>query len=85
MSDQFVSLIRTWVPIVVGSLISWLASLGLDVGAQANTGLTIFLTALVIAVYYALVRALEKKWPVVGRFLLGSSRVPEYTPPQASS
>ena len=85
MSDQFVSLIRTLVPIVVGSLISWLASLGLDVGAQANTGLTIFLTALVNAVYYALVRALEKKWPVVGRFLLGSSRVPEYTPPQASS
>lgn len=83
MNDQVASLIRTWVPIAVGALISWLASLGLNVGEQANTGLTIFLTGLLTAVYYLLARLLERRWPVIGRILLGSSRQPEYTEPQA--
>lgn len=83
MSDYAVSLIRTYAPVVAGAIISWLASVGLNVGAEANVGLTIFLTALTTGVYYLLARVLEAHWPVIGRVLLGSSRKPEYTDPQA--
>jgi len=81
MNDYAVSLIRTYAPIVAGAIISWLISLGLDVGAEANVGLTVFLTAVATGLYYLLARLLEARWPVMGRFLLGSSRKPEYTPP----
>lgn len=80
MSDYLVSLVRTWVPTVVGAVISWLATLGLELGAEAEVGLVTFLTALCIAVYYALVRALETRWPALGR-LLGAKRAPVYEAP----
>lgn len=82
-SDTIVSYIRTGAAILAGVIISWLVSLGLEVGETANTGLTMALTGVAIAVYYMIARALEKRWPIVGRWLLGSSRQPEYTPPQA--
>lgn len=78
-STWFVSVLRTAVPAGVGVVIAWLASLGLDAGAQANTGLTIGLTGLTIAGYYALVRAIEPKLPPWLRVLLiGANRQPEY-------
>lgn len=83
MNDQAVSFIRTYAPIVAGAFLSWLASIGLDLGAEANVGLTVFLTAVLTALYYLLARLLEQRWPVLGRWLLGSSRQPEYTEPQA--
>jgi hypothetical protein len=83
LSDTAVSLIRTYVPIVVGAFISWLVSIGVDLGAEANVALVTFMTAALTGAYYAIARALEKRWPILGRFLLGSSRVPEYTEPQA--
>lgn len=69
MNDYFISLIRTWVPLGVGAVLSWLASLGLELGAEAEVGLVAFGTALVTGVYYALVRALEQRWPSFGRLL----------------
>lgn len=82
MQDYLLSLIRTWVPIVVGAFIAWLASLGVDAGATANTGLVIGLTGLLIAAYYALVRAIEPKLPAFLRVLLiGAPRAPVYAAP----
>lgn len=78
LRDYFLSLVRTWVPVGAGAVLSWLASLGLDLGAEAEVGLVVFLTAAVTALYYALARALESRWPAVGRLMLGSSRVPVY-------
>jgi len=60
-----------------------LVSIGIDLGAEANVALVTFMTAALTGAYYALARVLEKRWPILGRFLLGSSRVPEYTEPQA--
>jgi hypothetical protein len=70
--------IRTYVPVGVGALITWLLSLGIDVGAQAQVGLITFGTALVTAGYFSAASAAQRKWPFVGRYLLGSSKAPVY-------
>lgn len=81
MSDLVVSFIRTYVPIVVGSLISWLATRGLEIDPQTGNGLVVFLTGLLIAAYYGIVRLIERKFPQAG-VLLGSTKKPEYTEPK---
>lgn len=81
MNDYVLSLIRTWVPIAVGAVLSWLAARGFNLDEEATYGLTAFLTGLGGAVYYALARALESRWPALGRLLLGSSKAPAYVPP----
>jgi hypothetical protein len=80
------SLIRTWVPIIVGALISWLTNLGLHVNDELRGGMTILLTALFIGVYYTVVRVLERQFPALG-MLLGTARQPLYTvqPPTVES
>lgn len=77
MNSFAVSLIRTNVPVLVGALISWLITLGVDVPEGSEEGLIVGLTALLIAVYYTTVRFLEKRWPAFG-FLLGTRQEPTY-------
>jgi uncharacterized membrane protein len=74
MSNTFVSFIRTYVPVAVGALISWLVAHDIVLDEEAQTGLTIGLTGLVIALYYLVARLLERKWPIFG-FLLGTVKV----------
>jgi hypothetical protein len=82
VQDYFLSLIRTVVPVGVGAFVAWLASLGVDAGATANTGLVIGVTGVVIGAYYGLVRAIEPKLPAFLRVLLiGAARAPEYAAP----
>ena len=77
MTNLVASLIRTWVPYGVGAVLAWLASLGLNFGAEAEVGLIALLTALLGAAYYAIVRPLEARWPVFG-WLLGLPTQPAY-------
>jgi hypothetical protein len=70
------SIIRTYVPIGVGALVSWFLTIGLDIDADGQAGLIVFLTGLSQAVYYAAVRALETRWPGVG-VLLGAAKTPD--------
>lgn len=79
MSDFIVSLIRTWVPIVIGGLVSWLVALGVDVPDAQAVQLAAVTTGLVIGVYYTAARALERRFPAFG-LLLGTRRAPSYTP-----
>ena len=73
------SLIRTYTPIVVGSLISWLITLGVELDPSTEAGLTVSLTAILIGAYYTLIRMLEKRWPGLSVFL-GSTKMPaEYS------
>lgn len=81
LQDYFTAQVRTYVPVGVGALITWLLSLGIDVGAQAQVGLVAFGTAFVTGLYYTAATALQKKWPTTGRFLLGSSKAPTYHVP----
>ncbi|CAM3433971.1 hypothetical protein [Stackebrandtia soli] len=80
MSDYLVSLIRTWVPVAVGSVAAWLTAHGVDLNTATTTALTTGGTAVAAAVYYAAARALERRWPAAG-YLLGTKRPPTYTPP----
>lgn len=83
MSDAVTGLIRTWVPVGVGAFVAWLLAHNITIDPDAQKGLTVAATAVVIAVYYALVRLLESRWPWFG-VLLGSTRQPTYAPlPQA--
>lgn len=78
MNSFVTSFIRTYVPIAVGALVSYLLTLGISLDADAQSGLVIFLTGLTQAVYYLIARLLEKKFPQVGALLLGSSKTPVY-------
>lgn len=77
MSDLAVSFIRTAVPYIVGALVSWLATKGVELDEAASAGLSTFLTALFGSVYYLVFRFLEQKYPELGRFL-GVARKPKY-------
>lgn len=80
MTNFFTSLIRTYVPIIVGALVAWLATLGLAIDADAAAGLIIFLTCALQGLYYLVVRLLERKFPQIG-VLLGSAQKPVYVEP----
>ena len=80
MTNFVTSLIRTYVPIIAGALISWLATAGLAIEADAQAGLIVFLTAVLQGGYYLAARLLERKFPQFG-LLLGSAQKPVYTEP----
>ena len=86
MTDYGRSLIRTFVPLMVGSLVAWLASRGVKV--DESTVLPA-IDVVVTAVYYGIVRWAETRWPKAG-WLLGAPGAPSYattapsvTPPPA--
>lgn len=78
VSNVVPSLIRTYVPIAVGALLSWLVTAGIiptPLGPDAEAGLVTALTALGIGLYYTVVRLLERKVPQA-TLLLGSTKQP---------
>jgi hypothetical protein len=77
LNDFVTSLIRTWVPIIVGSIIGWLAARGINIDAQAVAGLAAFLAAVFSGLYYLVIRLIERRYPGAGA-LLGSAKRPEY-------
>lgn len=81
MNDTIVSLIRTWVPVAVGAAVAF-AFRKLGWVTPDTTELATAFTALVIALYYAVARWLEKQVSWLG-FLLGVPKEPAYqgTPP----
>lgn len=79
VNDTARSLIRTVVPMAIGAVVAYLATLGIDLDADTQTGLIIALTGVLQAVYYAVARAIEPHLPDwVTRVLLGSATAPEY-------
>ncbi len=79
LSDYLVGQIRTYVPSGVGALISWLALRGVEVDTDTQLLLVTGGTAVATAGYYTAASATQRKWPIVGRYLLGSSKAPTYT------
>lgn len=77
MNDLITSYLRTAVPVIVGAVVGFLATKGIDVDDNAVAGLTAFLSGLSTAVYYGLVRLVETKYPKAG-WLLGTPKKPEY-------
>lgn len=77
MNDFITRQIRTYVPMAVGALVAWVATLGLNLDAETQTGLVVALTGFIQALYYLVVTSLAKKFPKI-EILLGSSKTPEY-------
>jgi hypothetical protein len=82
--SDVVSVIRTAIPTAWGAVIVWLVGLSLlpaELVAQAE-GFAVVLTAVAIALFYALVRWQEcQPWSPLwlSRLLLGSAKAPSYT------
>ena len=73
-----ISYIRTWVPIAIGSFLSWLAlHYDVVVDEDASQSLAVGVTALASALYYGVARLLEKVNPIFGYFL-GVPKQPVY-------
>lgn len=69
-SDLSTSIIRTYIPLLVGWIVAQLSSASIEIDP-------VTVTTVVTAVYYAIVRALEAKFPKVG-WLLGKASPPTY-------
>lgn len=81
LSNQIISLIRYYVPVGVGLLLTWLAStLHVVVSPSSQAGLVALCVAVLSSVYYTAVRLLEKRWPDLG-VLLGVASQPFYPKP----
>lgn len=79
MTNVFVSIIRTVIPVIVGSVLTWLAAKGIDVDPEQVNA---WLIPIGISVYYTVVRFLEDKFPALG-WLLGLPKQPGYSPADA--
>lgn len=72
------SLVRTYVPWIVGAIIGWLISLGVPLDPEVETSLTAVIMLAASIIYYALARLAETYVsPKLGR-LLGSAKAPTY-------
>lgn len=84
VSDVVVSYIRTYVPILWGTLMAFLVGKGIDVPALSDPLLvTGILIPACIAGWYALGRLAERKLPRLGKLMLGSRKQPSYAPQNA--
>lgn len=76
MKDYIFSLIRTWTPIAAGQVAAWLALINIQLDGDSKLALSSFLGGVLSAVYYAVVRLIEQKWPGAG-VLLGVAKSPD--------
>lgn len=84
MSSYILSLIRTYVPILVTLVVGWLLSLGITVDDSTQLALVGGLSGLIGALYYAAVRWLEQRYPSVGA-LIGAIHQPVYVDPKKTA
>ncbi|MCD0446445.1 hypothetical protein LO763_22780 [Glycomyces sp. A-F 0318] len=78
LSNTIVSLIRTYVPLGVGITVTWAATeYGIILDQDTSTALAVGATGAVAAIYAAIVRGLEARWPKLG-VLLGMIGAPVY-------
>ena len=80
MSDFVIAQIRTYVPMLVGLIVSWLLVQGILDEETSKTliiNMTALFTSLFSGLYYFIVRLLAEKWPAFG-ILLGVNKAPVY-------
>lgn len=78
MTNYVSSVIRTWVPIIIGTAVAWLsAHAGFVLDESSQAGLIAATTGSAIGIYYAVVRWAEQKFPQIG-WLLGLAKPPTY-------
>lgn len=78
MRELWDSIVRTFIPIIVGAVLGWFASAGIVVDAAFEPSLIAVLTAAGAAVWYLAARLLEKYVSPKFGWLLGSPKQPVY-------
>ena len=79
INAQIISIIRTVVPIIVGQLMTWLATKGvLDASGEVSALLITLFTIVFTTAYYALARWLETYISTKFGWLLGVPKPPQY-------
>lgn len=75
---MMVSLIRTIVPVLVASGLTWLSvRSGLVLDEDTSAQVVVAVTGAAVTLYYGIVRLLEQRYPWFG-VLLGSRKQPTY-------
>lgn len=77
MSDYVTSLIRTYVPVVVGAVLTWLVTRGVAIDDVTSGAIIVALQGLLTGLYYTIARQLEARFPQFG-WLLGVPKTPSY-------
>ena len=85
MKDLFDSVVRTFVPWIVGAVIGWFVSRGIELDPSVETGLTMALTGGASALYYVVARFLETRVSPRFGWLLGMDKTPTYTGKHAAN
>lgn len=84
MTDRLVSLLRTAIPALWGTVVAWLVSTGIlapHAAAGVQAELTAATTPIAIGVVYLLARLVEPHLPPwLTRIILGSNTQPTYRP-----
>lgn len=75
------SVIRTVTPMLVGFVVTLLASFNIEGDAEFKANLFATMQLIVSGLYYVIVRWIESKYPKFG-ILLGVAKAPEYTEDQ---
>lgn len=78
MTDLAVSIIRTIVPLIVGTVVTMLASRGINLDDGTKSALQDAMVGVFTALYYAVVRFLEVKFSSKFGWLLGYAKTPTY-------
>lgn len=77
MTTPVPAVIRTLVPVIVGAIISFSATRGIQFDGTFREALSYVLTAAITGIYYVTLLKLEARWPIAG-ILLGSTARPIY-------
>jgi len=78
VSDLVASLVRTYVPMLVGLVAAYLdRRFGIVLDEDTTTAASLALAGVVGAAYYTLARLVERRYPKVG-LLLGVPKAPMY-------
>ena len=70
MNPLAINMIRTYVPVLVGAVASYLVAHGVHVQPDQAAWAVASMTGVFTAAYYTIVRVLEERWPWIGTMLL---------------
>lgn len=79
MKAVWESLVRTFTPIVVGYVLGWFATAGIELDEKFAPALTALVGAVLSGIYYVAVRLLETYVTPKFGWLLGLAKTPEYS------
>jgi len=78
MNDFIASLIRSYVPLIVGTVAAFFTARNINLDEHALAGLTAALSGLFYALYYGVVRLFEKYVSPKFGWFLGYAKAPTY-------